>query len=202
MVKKKLIIILLVILIIINWRNVKNKKEEKKLKKSKEIKNEIMAYKTKEVQFLFGRQYINSLKSDIKKAKEKIFIQMFLIKYRYSETNPIYRLIEEIKKAKERGVDIEVYLDNNIKDEDENDNANKIIYKELKKEGLKVKMDKSAKTYHSKVVIIDEEIIYCGSHNWTANAMNINDESSVRVKSKELAKYLVSKMKEEVKEFE
>ena len=38
-----------------------------------------------------------------------------------------------------------------------------------------------------KLVIIDDEIVYVGSHNWTESGLSYNSETSVRIVSEEIA---------------
>ncbi|MHC1601010.1 MAG: phospholipase D-like domain-containing protein [Candidatus Nezhaarchaeales archaeon] len=65
-------------------------------------------------------------------------------------------------------------------------------YNYLKAHGINVHLDFESDTDHMKIVIIDGEIIYIGSHNWSESALYYNHEVSIRVVSKELAKLLQS----------
>ena len=48
----------------------------------------------------------------------------------------------------------------------------------------KVLFDNESKKLHAKLCLIDDNIIYTGSHNFTFSAMKRNSESSVRITSK------------------
>ncbi|MFA6141968.1 MAG: phospholipase D-like domain-containing protein [Candidatus Omnitrophota bacterium] len=69
-------------------------------------------------------------------------------------------IVQALERAKSRGVKIRVHLHNNSK-----------IEKRLKKEGFDVrsKLRKSG-LMHDKFMIIDNEIVYSGSYNWTDKA--------------------------------
>ncbi|GAH80252.1 unnamed protein product, partial [marine sediment metagenome] len=49
----------------------------------------------------------------------------------------------------------------------------------LKENGVDIKEFQSRKTIHTKLMIIDGQIIIVGSHNYTKNAFNLNEEVSV-----------------------
>ena len=57
----------------------------------------------------------------------------------------------------------------------------------LKKEGLNVRKYKSNKTLHAKLIIVDREKLYIGSHNLTNTALSSNSEAGLIVDSKEMA---------------
>ena len=50
--------------------------------------------------------------------------------------------------------------------------------------------DSPSKTTHTKVMIIDEQLTLLGSTNWTYSALTDNNEVSVLIRSKEVAKDL------------
>jgi len=50
--------------------------------------------------------------------------------------------------------------------------------------------DSPSKTSHTKVLIIDDQFALLGSINWTYSALSENNEVSVLIRSKEIAKEL------------
>ncbi|HON57806.1 MAG TPA: phospholipase D-like domain-containing protein, partial [bacterium] len=125
-----------------------------------------------------GGRYYDSLIDDLQNAEKDIFVFMYLIRYAEIPYHPVNKLVKELISAKERGLNVTVYLDDHIKEGTERTAVNLTVYDLLKRRGINVKMDRGKKIYHSKVVIIDNNIVYCGSHNWTAAAFNMNSESS------------------------
>ena len=72
------------------------------------------------------------------------------------------------------------------KSDDEDDLSNKyneVTAKYLSKNGIKVLFDNESRKLHAKLCLIDDNIIYTGSHNFTYSAMKRNSESSVRIVS-------------------
>ena len=65
------------------------------------------------------------------------------------------------------------------------DRARKI----LKREGCEVRVFPVNKTLHSKLIIVDKQRVYLGSHNLTTTAMVENAESGIIINSKEIAEY-------------
>jgi phosphatidylserine/phosphatidylglycerophosphate/cardiolipin synthase-like enzyme len=53
-----------------------------------------------------------------------------------------------------------------------------------------VKLDGESTTDHMKLVIIDDEIVYVGSHNWSESSLYYNTETSVKIVSEQVANNL------------
>jgi len=62
-------------------------------------------------------------------------------------------------------------------------NASDVI-KILNENKVKAKKPESKRLLHSKLMIIDDEIVIIGSHNYTQNAFARNQEISVIIKAK------------------
>lgn len=60
----------------------------------------------------------------------------------------------------------------------------------LAQNGLKIKQWQSKKLLHTKLMIIDNEIVILGSHNYTMSAFTINYEVSVIIQDKEVVNRL------------
>ncbi len=152
------------------------KEENEKLKR--EVKYEISV--------LIDRDYYSSLISDFKKANESILVAMYLMVY--DPDDPLdwaNDLIRELINARERGVNVTVvieyrtytgYMDSNLEE-----------YNYLSANGVNVKLDEESDTDHMKLVIIDDKIVYIGSHNWSESALYYNHETSVKIVSEEIA---------------
>jgi phosphatidylserine/phosphatidylglycerophosphate/cardiolipin synthase-like enzyme len=143
-----------------------------------------------EFDILLDREYLLALRRDIRQAKESMFIVMYYINADGGSGHIINRLLEDVIKLseteeEENEIKIEIYLDNSLKAEGEI--ANNHTYEKLKRTKINVYMNKARLVNHYKLVIIDDEIIYCGSHNWTLSAMLVSTEASVRMKDKTIA---------------
>ena len=142
-----------------------------------------------EIRILNDKDYYRSLINDLKNAKEKILVAMYSMIY--DPDDPFdwaNDLIRELVKAEERGVNVEVILEyrthNGYMDE------NLEAYHYLREHGVDVRLDRDKDTDHMKLVVIDGEIIYVGSHNWTEAALYYNHETSIRIVDSQAAKIL------------
>lgn len=140
---------------------------------------------------LINNDYAVNLLNYIKRAQKTIYVIMFQTGY-YSQfaesiTNQILR---ELVNAKARGVKVEIILElSTIKDVKE---KNFETAKFLAENGVKVYFDREDKTTHSKLVIIDENFVFIGSHNWNYYALEKNNETSVLIESKEVADLFIN----------
>ena len=112
---------------------------------------------------------------NIDNAKEFINIAMYTFTDR--------EIAQAILKAKDRGVDIKIYLDRsqvNAKYSKSRYFINNGI------EGIRI----SSNNYimHNKFAVIDNEIVITGSYNWTASAGERNDENLLVIDDKNIIK--------------
>lgn len=194
----KIFLIYIFIILLINARNIPERpKRPKQVREMRPVspekdKNpelpELPEYVSNDVRFLFRQAYISALTKDIENAENSIFVVMFLVRYSGASNDVVLNLVNKIISAQEREIDIEIFLDSNIKDG--NTPTNKPAYEQLKRNEVNVKLNRSRKWYHTKLIIIDNKIIYTGSHNWTANAFYQNEEASIRIVSEEMAEYI------------
>ena len=108
------------------------------------------------------------------------------------------QLVNALIKAKERGVDVKVILDQNINFESESSedavttNKNQKAYELLRKNNVPVFFDTSDIYTHAKAIVIDNETVILGSTNWSKAALTRNNEANVLIHSRELAQSLLS----------
>ncbi len=134
---------------------------------------------------LISRQYFQVVRTAIHSAKKSIICVFY--EAQLSPNHPFggeSLLLRGLISATKRGVDVRVIL------EGAPERNNKFVYDFLKNAGVNVSYDSDAMTTHSSFIIIDEEWSFIGSHNWTVGAQRTNNEASVVVRSKELAKVL------------
>ncbi len=131
------------------------------------------------VRVLPDRDYFYEVKQLIEDANESVHVAVFAVKYDTSEgvySDPVDNLLRELVRAKKRGVDVRVVVDD-------------VTYREfydtikyLKENGVPVRLDPSPdRTMHVKIVIVDGKIAVVGSHNWTEAALRWNYEYSLEV---------------------
>ena len=134
---------------------------------------------------LISREYFQVVRVAIQHAKKSIICVFY--EARLSPNHPFggeSLLLRSLISATKRGVDVRMIL------EGAPERNNKFVYDFLKDAGVNVSYDSDAMTTHSSFIIIDEEWTIIGSHNWTVGAQRTNNEASVVVRSKEVAKVL------------
>jgi phosphatidylserine/phosphatidylglycerophosphate/cardiolipin synthase-like enzyme len=143
-----------------------------------------------DVQLVLDAQYLQVAREMIQEAKHSIQVMMFEMGYYDEHPNtPTNLLVKELISAKKRGVKVEVILE--VKEEEDrttkrNRHTGRILYEG----GVKVIYDSFSKTTHAKLVVADGQLILLGSTNWTYHALTTNNETSVLIRSKEVAQAL------------
>jgi len=144
-----------------------------------------------DVQLVLNDQYFQIAKKMIQGAKHSILVMMFEMGY-YDEypMTPSNLLVRELMSAGRRGVKVEVILE--VKEgEDRTTKRNRHTGRILSEGGVHVIYDSLSKTTHAKCMVVDGNLILLGSTNWTYYALTNNNEVSVVIRSKEVAKGLV-----------
>ena len=144
-----------------------------------------------DVQLVMDIQYFQVARKMIQEAKHSIQVMMFEMGYYDRNPNtPSNLLIRELVSAKKRGVKVEVILE--VREgEDRTAKRNRHTGKILSDGGVEVIYDSLLKTTHAKCMVVDGKLTLLGSTNWTYYALTSNNEASVLVRSKELAKTLL-----------
>ncbi len=143
-----------------------------------------------DVQLVMDAQYFQAAKKMILEAKHSIQVMMFEMGHydKYPNT-PSNLLIKELIEAKKRGVKVEVILE--VKEgEDRAAKRNRHTGKILSEGGVEVIYDPLFKTTHAKLMVVDGQLSLLGSTNWTHYALTTNNEASVLIRSKEVARAL------------
>ena len=105
-------------------------------------------------------------------------------------------------RAKERGLEVKVILDENI---DFTHKGRKTLraemksleaYRFLKEKGIDVYYDESSIYTHAKAIVIDREIVIAGSTNWTNTSLERSFEVTTFTKSKSLAEEILEEFKD------
>jgi phosphatidylserine/phosphatidylglycerophosphate/cardiolipin synthase-like enzyme len=143
-----------------------------------------------DVQLVVDTQYFQVAKKMISEAKSSIQVMMFEMGYydQHPDT-PSNLLIKELIDARKRGVKVEVILE--VREgEDRTTNRNRHTGKILSEGRVDVIYDSFSKTTHAKLMVVDGQLSLLGSTNWTYYALTENNEASILVRSKEVARAL------------
>jgi phosphatidylserine/phosphatidylglycerophosphate/cardiolipin synthase-like enzyme len=138
---------------------------------------------------LLNEDYFQVLHKEIAESEKEIIVSVFLFKTSPSPRGRTRRIGAALKKAARRGLRVVVLLEKST--QRGLNEANGKTAADLKDAGVLVLYDKPARTLHTKMVIIDREIVLLGSHNLTESALKHNHEASLRIRSKTLASRLV-----------
>lgn len=138
------------------------------------------------VDVLLDREYYQSVKDDLGNASETILVAMYSMIYDPGDSDDWANdLIEELVNAKDRGVNVTVIIENRTYFGYMNDNLE--AYQYLSENNVTVQLDNEDGTDHMKLVVIDDNIVYVGSHNWSESGLYYNHETSVKIVSEDIA---------------
>jgi len=139
-----------------------------------------------EVYDLLDEEYYQSVKDDMENASETILVAMYSMIYDPGDLDDWANdLIRELVNAKDRGVNVTVIIENRTYFGYMNDNLE--AYQYLSENNVTVQLDNEDDTDHMKLVIIDDNIVYVGSHNWSESGLYYNHETSVKIVSEDIA---------------
>jgi len=143
-----------------------------------------------EVYILTDGDYYQSMINDLKNANETTLVAMYSMIYDPDDSfDWANDLIKELVYADERGVNVSVIIENKtFGDHTKYMKYNKEAYTYLLSQNITVLIDNENDTDHMKLVIIDDKIVYVGSHNWSESGLYYNHETSVRIVSEDIAK--------------
>ena len=143
---------------------------------------------------LINDQYFAKVHKVLRNAERSIFCVMYLAKLpKHRESGYTKTLIRDLIKAHNRGVEVNVILDQNInfwakgKQRGHIERKSSEAYRLLLKAKVPVYYDDKKQITHNKIIIVDNYITIVGSTNWTYSALNKNNEASVLIESEQVA---------------
>jgi phosphatidylserine/phosphatidylglycerophosphate/cardiolipin synthase-like enzyme len=137
--------------------------------------------------FLPNSDYLHEVVKSIEKAKKNIVISMYMFKTTDYTKQASKHIQDALYRAAEKGVEVTVLFDIEKEKGFLND-VNKETAAELREKGINVIYDPVDVRTHTKLVVIDEEIVFIGSHNFTHSAMVYNNEASAKIISEDFAR--------------
>jgi len=93
--------------------------------------------------------------------------------YKNEPDNPVTKFNEAFAGAVKRGVEVRCLI------------QNASVVNNLKQMGCKARFINSKRILHTKLLIIDKNLVVLGSHNYTKNAFTSNHEASIFVHLKD-----------------
>jgi len=141
-------------------------------------------------------EYLKELLRRIRKARKSVVAVNYLAeisaesgKGRKAE-DPVRDLALSLIAAKRRGVNVTVILEGSKLDQ------NYPFYRMLRDKGGDVWMDTSKTFIHQKSVLIDERILFLGSHNWARGPLTASSELSALTDDKRSIKTFVHELQD------
>ena len=149
------------------------------------------------VNVLLDEEYYQSMKDDLENASETILVAMYSMIYDPGDLDDWANdLIRELVNASDRGVNVTVIIENRTYSppymNETYMDKNLEAYQYLSQNNVTVQLDNENDTDHMKLVIIDGNIVYVGSHNWSESGLYYNSETSVKIVSADIADVFIA----------
>jgi phosphatidylserine/phosphatidylglycerophosphate/cardiolipin synthase-like enzyme len=120
---------------------------------------------------IIAQQYARVVIPLVQNADDSIRIIMFDWRwYPTISATPISQFNSEIVKAIKRGVSVKALV------------TNEGVATRLKAHGAQARTLHSKRTLHTKMLLIDDQKVVLGSHNFSQRAFSLNEEASIYVK--------------------
>lgn len=147
--------------------------------------NEGDGFKADEVLFLPRGEYRGQLIHELARAQKTVSVIMYQMSVTFWDRDEPLKVADGLIEARKRGVDVRVLFEDPGSGFILDCNSEAAEY--LAENGVKVKFDDPKRVTHTKLVIIDGTTSILGSHNWSASGLTRNSESSVLVRSRDVA---------------
>jgi phosphatidylserine/phosphatidylglycerophosphate/cardiolipin synthase-like enzyme len=136
---------------------------------------------------LTNENFLPALIKSIDEAQNEILMSIFSFKAGEHKNSYPDRIVSHLAKAVKRGVKVMVVLETTRGKEDNLTLQNKKSGDLMASKGIGVFYDSPRKTTHTKLIVIDQRLIFLGSHNFTQSALKYNNEISVMLNRPDLA---------------
>ncbi|MCQ9205989.1 MAG: phospholipase D-like domain-containing protein, partial [Omnitrophica bacterium] len=149
------------------------------------------------VKDISDRSYEEAVIALLDNAQNSIVISMYSISLGTNTKNPVKLLLNDLLEARERGVEVTLYLNTRFRDSNKGGNSfiGSPIFKKLENAGVVIHFIPSNRRLHDKLIVVDSRYIVEGSANWSISALKNNFESSTLIDSPDLAQVKLSRLK-------
>lgn len=122
-------------------------------------------------------------------ASREILIANYLIKTAIPGKNSLVNSLIGVLMSKIlKGVEVKVLLNNHFPNP-HLQSSTLTAHKALSKAGVNVRLYAGKSILHAKLIIVDNQKVYLGSHNLSNTSLAINEESGIIVYSEEIANF-------------
>ena len=144
-----------------------------------------------ESRVVLPRDYLNTVLNEIQSATATLTVVQYIFNLNLADKNsPTTQIARALVEAKNRGVRLEIILDQSADFSDETSKGDWILdkknweaYAYLRANGIPVFFDSPSLYTHSKIVIRDGRSTLLGSTNWSNKSLNENLESNVLIQN-------------------
>ena len=143
------------------------------------------AFRAEEVIFLPRADYRKQLFEELRRAQKSVFVIMYEMSVTFHDRDEPLKIADALIDARKRGVDVRVLFEDPGSGFILDCNSGAAEY--LTENGVRVKFDDPNRVTHTKLVVVDGTTSILGSHNWSASGLTRNSESSVLVRSRDVA---------------
>ena len=148
------------------------------------------------VTILRDHEYLPRLLQELSNAKKEVLAIIYLCKYtRRKQFDHAKRVIVELIRCFERGVEVKVIFQVG-QHKRHIPGWNLKVYEDLKKLGMNVKVWKERRILHAKAILIDENILFIGSHNLSNCSLRESAELSTVIVDEETGRKAKASMRE------
>lgn len=141
-------------------------------------------------EWLFDEQYVALVRACLIRARRRVLVQQFLIDARPDDDlhGEVRHMLHALADAAHRGLDVRILLAQVVVDRPFPVDINEPAARFLIKRGVRVRrFPEKLRQLHTKALVVDDQIVIAGSHNWTAGSFRINSETSVAIMSEDCA---------------
>jgi len=142
---------------------------------------------------LADREFQVALEREIAAARSEITLAAHLFAAKESPANRPRAIVDRLAEAAARGVKVEVILEIG-RESAAVTQANRAAARMLGRRGVKVLVDGSGTTMHTRFVVIDRRLVFIGSHDLTETSLGLHREASLLADSPALAAALLDQV--------
>lgn len=124
------------------------------------------------------RAYLATVSDLLRQSDERIWCMLYVMRSDSQPGHPVAYLMQQLADARARGVDVRVILDRSDPQAKWPGPDNSEAARWLRQQDIIVYEDELDTTTHGKVLLIDDCVVI-GSHNWTSWALTRNREISM-----------------------